>query len=173
MLLSAPAIAEEHDLSSKRMAFFLVFLGFSLSIAFGQTAATGSGPRFVDNGNGTITDKRTGLMWEKAPVSTTMDWAVANDYAARLKLAGYSDWRLPYRAELRDLVRDEDRPDYASWLNSLGFKGLVAEEYWSGTYFQYGGDDYGWVVDLSTGGTRSSFQQNEYNVWFVRGGQPQ
>jgi hypothetical protein len=58
----------------------------------------------VDNGNGTITDTKTNLMWLKdANLSMTssydsdgkMTWYNAMDWANNLLFAGYDDWRLP------------------------------------------------------------------------------
>ena len=59
---------------------------------------------FVDNGDGTITDLATGLMWQKADSVVTYNWEQALDYAENLTLAGYSDWRLPNVKELQGIV---------------------------------------------------------------------
>jgi len=52
-------------------------------------------PDCKDNGDGTVTDQITGLMWQKTPdfVKRTQD--EAEEYAKKLKLAGHDDWRLP------------------------------------------------------------------------------
>ena len=134
-----------------------------------SSASTTVGSRFVVNGNGTITDSVSGLMWEQSPISARMSWKEAIEYAKSLRLAGYSDWRLPYRIELRELVQG-NQSDYASWLNSQGFRNMQPDEYWSGTYFEYLGLDYGWVVHLLFGGTHSVAQDLRAFVWFVRGG---
>jgi hypothetical protein len=64
---------------------------------------------FVDNGNGTITDKATGLMWQKSGSSRTKLWKRARTYVKRLNKGstGYSDWRLPTIDELASLVERE------------------------------------------------------------------
>lgn len=59
---------------------------------------------FVDNGDGTITDKATGLMWQKVDSSKSMSWEDALEYAENINLAGYSDWRLPNAKELQSIV---------------------------------------------------------------------
>jgi hypothetical protein len=65
---------------------------------------------FVDNGDGTITDEATGLMWQKSGSSRTRTWVRAQTYVRGLNkdvFAGYSDWRLPTIEELASLVERE------------------------------------------------------------------
>jgi hypothetical protein len=59
---------------------------------------------FMDNGNGTVTDRATGLMWMKSDSGIPMNWQQALDYAENLKYAGYDDWRLPNAKELQSIV---------------------------------------------------------------------
>ncbi len=59
---------------------------------------------FVDNGDATITDRATGLMWQQADDGVARDWEDALAYAESETLAGYSDWRLPNVKELQSLV---------------------------------------------------------------------
>ena len=59
---------------------------------------------FVDNGDGTITDLATGLMWQQSDSGRGMDWENALSYAETLNLAGYDDWRLPNVKELQSIV---------------------------------------------------------------------
>lgn len=59
---------------------------------------------FRDNGNGTVTDRATGLMWQKSDSGKGMDWQAALAYAEGLTLAGHTDWRLPNAKELQSLV---------------------------------------------------------------------
>lgn len=70
---------------------------------------------FVDNKNGTITDRATGLMWTKLDSKKGMDWPSALAYVQKMnkqKLFGYSDWRLPNAKELHSIV------DYSRSLQS-------------------------------------------------------
>ncbi len=59
---------------------------------------------FIDNGDGTITDLATGLMWQKKDSGIGLDWQEALSYAENLELAGYTDWRLPNAKELQSIV---------------------------------------------------------------------
>jgi hypothetical protein len=69
----------------------------------------------VDNGDGTITDVRTGLMWEKLSDDgsihdTDNDYSWGDAYAYKvaglnaIAFAGYTDWRLPNVNELQSLL---------------------------------------------------------------------
>ena len=59
---------------------------------------------FVDNGDGTITDLATGLMWQQADDGGTHDWENALQYCEDLNLSGHSDWRLPNAKELHSIL---------------------------------------------------------------------
>ncbi len=59
---------------------------------------------YIDNGDGTITDRATGLMWMKKDCGTTMNWKEALACAENLKYAGHNDWRLPNAKELQSIV---------------------------------------------------------------------
>jgi hypothetical protein len=59
---------------------------------------------YTDNGDGTVTDNVTGLMWQQVVSTTTYNWAQALAYCPKLTLAGHSDWRLPSRIELVSIV---------------------------------------------------------------------
>lgn len=60
--------------------------------------------QFTDNGDGTVTDKATGLMWMKADSGQGMDWEAALAWSEELRLAGHDDWRLPNAKELQSIV---------------------------------------------------------------------
>jgi hypothetical protein len=59
---------------------------------------------FVDNGDGTISDLATGLMWQMSDDGQTRDWEEALEYTENLELANYEDWRLPNIKELQSIV---------------------------------------------------------------------
>jgi hypothetical protein len=60
--------------------------------------------QFVNNGNGTITDNATGLMWMQDDNGTGVLWKDALSYAENFTYAGFSDWRLPDTKELQSIV---------------------------------------------------------------------
>ncbi len=59
---------------------------------------------FVDNGDGTIIDNATGLMWKQDDSGEGMNWETALSYAENHEFAGYSDWRLPNAKELQSIL---------------------------------------------------------------------
>jgi hypothetical protein len=59
---------------------------------------------FVDNGDGTVNDTQSGLLWQKEYAPQPMTWWDAYAYCDGLELGGRTDWRLPSRAELLTLV---------------------------------------------------------------------
>jgi len=59
---------------------------------------------FASNGDGTISDSATGLMWQEGDSGTGYNWQQALGYAEGFELAGYDDWRLPNVKELQAIV---------------------------------------------------------------------
>jgi hypothetical protein len=88
------------------------------------TNAVGSGPAsrksnsvtpdpaagYLNNGDGTVTDNKTGLMWQQADDWTKRTWADAGQYCASLVLGGHDDWRLPPWDEILTIVDDSRHP---------------------------------------------------------------
>lgn len=94
---------------------------------------------YTDNGDGTVTDNSTGLMWAQDDSGYGMNWLEALEYANNSEIAGYSDWRLPNTKELQSLV-DYDKDTWPA-INTDFFNMTVtnfnSEEdsayYWTGT----------------------------------------
>jgi hypothetical protein len=74
---------------------------------FGQDAHyTTNAPSYQDNGDGTISDLNTGLMWQKTPdFDDKLTWDAAIMHGDDLVLAGHDDWRLPTIKELYSLIQ--------------------------------------------------------------------
>ena len=66
---------------------------------------------FVDNEDGTVTDRATGLSWQQADDGTTRNWEQSLAYCEGLVLGGSSDWRLPNAKELQSIVDYDRAPD--------------------------------------------------------------
>ncbi len=85
---------------------------------------------YTDNGDGTITDHLTQLMWEKVPTTAVQTWEQALVLAEGLTLANNSDWRLPNIKELQSL--NDERAIQPS-VSSPYFQNLIVTKYWSST----------------------------------------
>ncbi|MBP8284334.1 MAG: DUF1566 domain-containing protein, partial [Chromatiaceae bacterium] len=83
---------------------------------YGSIPATAPASRFTDNGDGTVTDRATGLQWQRCSEGQTWSsgtctgtatghtWQVALQLAEAASYAGQSDWRLPNINELASIV---------------------------------------------------------------------
>ena len=71
------------------------------------------GGSFIDNNNGTVTDKRTGLTWCISDAYLTVNKCVnhreALQYVSRLRTGGYGDWRIPSVEELQVILQTQPR----------------------------------------------------------------
>ncbi len=65
-------------------------------------------PSFTNNGDQTITENNTALMWQQVGGTSSMTWEEALTQCEDLSLAGYEDWRLPNIKELRSISDDEN-----------------------------------------------------------------
>jgi hypothetical protein len=120
---------------------------------------------FIDNGDGTITDSDTGLMWEKNPSPSQRYWDDAINYCENLTLAGYSDWRLPNRNELQSIV---DYKTYNPAINTTFFPGTQVNYYSSTTciYFDGSGSE-AWRISFYDGDI-TEVVKNSGSQWYVR-----
>jgi predicted dehydrogenase len=82
---------------------------------------------FRDNGDRTIHDSRTGLVWQQAENVEEMNYEDAVAFCESLTLAGHSNWRLPTKEELVALAQVGDEP-----LREF-FPGIQQERYWAST----------------------------------------
>jgi len=109
--------------------FFLALTGFASA-------------EFKDNGNGTITDTSTNLMWQKT-YGFDVTWDTANSYCTQSGTGGHFDWRMPTLTELQLLVD----PKY-SWPCIDPVFACYYGEYWTSSVV--GGS--AWTVDFTEGG---------------------
>ncbi len=146
---------------------------------------------YTDNGDGTITDNTTRLMWEKlTDVSNTIHyyyaaytWAGAFDKIAALNaanFAGHNDWRLPNINELQSLVdygrypaigpafNDPSANSYTLYsVNAPGNVNQLPPGYWSSTT-HLGDPTYAWAVSFNYGAVFASISTDKPDVNCVR-----
>ncbi|QXP59694.1 DUF1566 domain-containing protein [Olleya sp. HaHaR_3_96] len=71
---------------------------------YGQDATyNGNQPSYTNNGDGTITDNITGLMWQQ-DMGDKISYVDAADLVETINLGGYTDWRIPSIKELYSLA---------------------------------------------------------------------
>jgi len=112
---------------------------------------------FIDNGDGTITDLNTGLMWQQDPSSQTFTYYQAQDHCEDLELAGYDDWRAPNLKELFSISNFNSGWPYLNTNYFTLASGQVTkdEQYWSSNHYVgvtvEGGSDAAFGVNHVTG----------------------
>ena len=133
-------------------------------------------PRFTDNGDDTVTDILTGLMWlnnvSAIPDGNSGSWFQALDRCEELifPISGYGDWRLPNVRELMSIIDyGQDADLRLPPLNH--FDNIQEDLYWTSTTSADEHDD-AWVVDLGTGELDTNYKYDAiYYIWPVRDAQ--
>lgn len=106
---------------------------------------------FTDNGDGTVTDTASGLMWAQDDSGESLDWESALDLAVAANeenYLGYSDWRVPNVKELQSIV------DYSGTYPAID----------AGLFTITDEDSYFWT---STSAYFSSADPGYYYAWYV------
>ena len=121
---------------------------------------------FTDNGDGTVTDDNTGLMWQQGE-GGQKTWEDAISYCENLSIAVYTDWRLPDKNELNSII---DYESYHPAIDTTYFPGASASTYWSSTT-DANHSSFAWLVYLYGG--NAYYRPKSYNrdVRCVRAGQ--
>ncbi|MDP3694499.1 MAG: DUF1566 domain-containing protein, partial [Desulfocapsaceae bacterium] len=138
--------------------------------------------QLADNGNGTVTDRKTGLIWKKCMEGltgsncesgnpATFTWQAALHQPRRINsgpgFAGYHDWRLPNVKELRSIVEEKCT---APAINLVRFPNTP-----NGWYIMYWSsspstDSSAWLVHFNNGYSDYLDRSSEHQVRLVRGG---
>ena len=159
----------------------------------GQDGAYSINPMsFTDNGNGTVSDNNTGLIWQKCSVGQNNDascsgtavnynWYQASgtydatynsstqNVCGALNLGGSSSWRLPSKKELMSIV-DYSIPYPGPTILQPRFPNTIASYYWSSTTFA-GYPYFAWGVGFDDGCVSGDGKGGSFCVRCVRGGQ--
>ncbi len=131
----------------------------------GQVSAS----TFEDQGDDTVLDEKTLLVWQQDPTDDTLTWEAAISYCDGLSLAGNSDWRLPNARELESIT--DDSKSSAPAIDTTYFEDTKSSQYWSSTTKSIVNMTYAWVVYFNTGNVLNS-EKTSYNyVRCVRAGQ--
>ena len=107
---------------------------------------------YKDNGDGTVTDNVTGLIWQQAPTTTQYIWSAAVTHCPQLSLGGHSDdWRLPTLIELVSLLDfSVSTASGSPTVNATAFPAMPAGLYWSATAVS-DLNNFAWEVNFNNG----------------------
>lgn len=136
-------------------------------LLFQLSTGQGFAASFADNGDGTVTDSVTGLMWQQGDDGVTRMWQDALSYCESLSLAGHTDWRLPDINELRSIV---DHAKYSPAIDTTFFPNAHSSDYWAATTYA-NNTSYAWVVLLNDGYVNNNLKSFTSYMRCVRGGQ--
>lgn len=137
--------------------------------------STPSFSAIYDRGGGLIYDDVNNItwLWDVNYITTSgwstilinynqegrVNWNIATIWADELDYGGYTDWRLPTKAEIEAF----DSIDISLFINYYNFG------YWTSTQSDYG-DEYKWYFIVPTGTTDIAVKAAAYGAWVVRTG---
>jgi hypothetical protein len=136
----------------------------------------------VDDGDGTITDTATSLIWRQCSEGQANDtsctgsaltytWQQALQIPQTLNtsggFAGHTDWRLPNLKELRSIVEEAC---YSPSINSTRFPNTPSSHFWSASA-SASGSSHAWDVGFDGGYSSYGNRSGSKRVRLVRGGQ--
>jgi hypothetical protein len=119
---------------------------------------------YVDHGNGTLTDSKTGLMWKRVGEGKfTWDEAIKFDGKDKVvRFGGFSDWRLPTIDELKSLLLPS-----APYVCEAAFSNS-REWFWSSSPSV---DSLAWYVNFGDGNVSYYDRGGAFAVRLVRASQ--
>ncbi|NEX16738.1 MAG: hypothetical protein C1943_08940 [Halochromatium sp.] len=140
--------------------------------------ATAPDSRFQDNGNGTVTDLATGLIWKQCAEGLSgagcatgsaqgFAWQAALQHAEAEVFAGSDLWRLPNKNELASLV---EQRCYNPAINERYFPNTPSSWFWSSSPLA-SGSYYAWIIYFNDGYGYGHNKSGSDAVRLVRGGQ--
>lgn len=171
-----------------RTFFLLAFCMFSVETVQAQQtckpesiSASTPDSQLMDNGDGTITDSNTGLMWKKCleglfgkkcenGSANLFTWQQALHRIREINSTGgfatHTDWRFPNVKELSSLVEEQC---YNPSINMNRFPNMSSSVVWSGSPYAYDSLQ-AWYVHFDYGQSYISDRYSSYAVRLVRGG---
>lgn len=150
-----------------------------LSVRLVRSVGAAGGSGYVINGDGTVTDLATQLVWDRcvlglsgptcAGTAQALSW-VAAQAAVKARNAsghlGFSDWRLPNKNELDSLLKlDTTNPA----IDATAFPNTPASQHWSATTYAHSATK-AWITYFSIGLTSAFDIGLGFSVRLVRGG---
>jgi len=134
---------------------FKTIILFSIFVALMCQNANSITDTWLDNGDGTVSDVATGLVWQRLSNSgsPTSTHAVAVSHCQTLTLGGKTDWRLPNIKELASIVdhrASEPAIDEKAFIYSVVNDSVGSVNFWSATNSAVD-SSRAWVVNFTIG----------------------
>ncbi|MEN8217378.1 MAG: DUF1566 domain-containing protein, partial [Pseudomonadota bacterium] len=139
--------------------------------------------RYVDNGDGTVRDNKTGMIWMKnANCAGEKNWIEAKQWAANLRQgecglrdgSRIGDWRLPTKEEWEAMLdKRYEKPALSNaegtgqWTEGDAFTGVKSYWYWSSTSYS---SSSAWYTNIYGGDVGNYGNTFTNYVWAVRVG---
>jgi hypothetical protein len=152
-----------------------LIIGVLVFIITGALTLLNGVTRFIDNGNSTITDIGTSLVWQKCSygqnvivcsgTAGVLNWQQALQYCRDLTLAGRS-WRLPSINELGSIA---DFSVSGPSINNAFFPNTESSYYWSSSTHVNNADN-AWYIFFNVGGASYFSKSTPYYVRCVSDG---
>ena len=134
--------------------------------------------RFVDNDDGSVSDNKTGLVWQKCNYgmgygdgvcggsTEVMTWSVALQTTSDAYGLDDYEWRVPTIKELNS-IRERSCSSPA-FLGVFDYDGAVAQRYWSSTHANATGNEAGlteaMIINFKTGTIELQNKSDDTNI---------
>ncbi len=140
----------EKEMKNLLLCLFVISISF-IEIGFCE---------FIDNNDGTVTDTKTGLMWQQSG-GGRMTWENAITYCEELHFAYKNDWRLPSKNELQSII------DYNKYEPAVDATiDCTNASYWTSTSYARN-NIYAWSVSLRSGFIHNNTKTNSLDVYVI------
>ena len=158
----------------------LIMVGWAITAnaqtCYDDVVHTTPNDRFIDNGDGTVKDKKTNLIWMRCVLgqewdgqtctgaAATYTWQQALKEADVYTFAGNNDWYLPNIKELTSIV---ERACYDPAINKNVFPKTPSAGFWTASPYA-DSNVYAWFVDFDYGGVSNRYKNYYVYVRLVR-----
>ncbi len=160
------------------LLLFVLFRSAQAQTCNANMPASTPDSQLMDNGDGTITDTATGLMWKKclegvsgsncdSGFAGSFTWQTALQQPGVINVSGFAthhDWRLPNIKELTSIVEEQC---FIPAINLTRFPNMPSSVVWSASP---GAPDAAWFVNFYYGYMDNYWRNNDFQVLLVRGG---
>ncbi len=114
---------------------------------------------YTDNGNGTVKDNATGIIWEQEDDGALRTWNEAQTYCKNLDKASLT-WRMP---SIEELIYLMDKGTSHPAIDDI-FVNVKSTAYWSANDYLLKGEDNAWTVNTPIGNTNDPDKNATYYI---------